>query len=148
MIIRMLFPIFLMLSITVLLIQSLKLDIFTNSGVIGPGFLPLVLSILIIVILIIEVLVIIKKKESNPHQAHNKKGLRQVIFVISIILTLILIKFFGMLISLGLFIFITLLTLEKRSLMNSILFSLISLLVIYIIFDRFLGVSLTKGILN
>ncbi|OLO38033.1 hypothetical protein BTR23_12860 [Alkalihalophilus pseudofirmus] len=152
MVLRLLFPIFLIFAVFILLTQSLKLPIFTANGMIGPGFLPMVLALLIIFLLVIEFVSIYWKRQQNE----NKDGRtissitisKQVFFMIAVILTLGLVNVIGMLISLGLFIFVILFMMEKRSLINSGVFSLLSIVIIYIIFDVLLGISFPMGMLN
>ncbi|MDV2685592.1 tripartite tricarboxylate transporter TctB family protein [Alkalihalophilus lindianensis] len=149
---RLLFPICFILGVTILLFQSLKLPVLASNGVIGPGFLPMVLALLIITLLAIEGFSVFwneRKQESQKEGGRSSIAVStQLFFLVAIVLTLALVYVVGMLISLGLFIFVILNQLEKRTLFHSSVFSIVSILVIYVIFDVLLGISFASGMLS
>lgn len=152
MVLRLLFPIFLIFAVFVLLIQSLKLPTFTPNGMIGPGFLPLALALLIIGLLTIEAFSVFWKDRKREKKEKNRNSFgrfkQQLFFLAAVILTLGLVNVLGMLISLGLFTFVILYKMENRSLINSGVFSILSIVLVYVIFEVLLGISFPMGMLN
>ncbi|MEQ6388040.1 tripartite tricarboxylate transporter TctB family protein [Bacillaceae bacterium S4-13-58] len=148
---RLLFPVFLAICILILLVQALNLTLFDSNGMIGPGFLPVCIAILILSLLGIDLFSSIRnqqKKETEDQKGSPKKFSYQLIYLIAISLTLVLSNILGMLISLGLFIFFILFNFEKRPLLESGVFAIISILIIYVVFDVLLGISFPKGFLD
>ncbi|MFC0273357.1 tripartite tricarboxylate transporter TctB family protein [Metabacillus herbersteinensis] len=151
MILRLLFPIFLMLTVFLLLIQTLNLTKFEANGTIGSGFLPMALAFLLIILLAMESFSVFSnesKKETKETKGTANNLSQQLLFMGLIILTLIMVNVLGMLISLGLFIFVVLFKMEKRSLINSAFFSLISIFILYITFVKLLSISFPMGLLD
>lgn len=62
------------------------------------------------------------------------------------IISIIVAKYLGLLITMGIFLIVTFVLIEKLSWKKSIIFSVISMISIYVIFDIWLGLNLPWGI--
>lgn len=128
------------------LIGSLNLDLMSREGAPGPGLWPLLLSIILIFLSAGSIITSKMKGKENSQPFFIREYLpKQILFIIILIISFLLINVVGMLISIGLLAFVTLLKIEGKSWMNSLVSSVLSVLVMYLIFDYWLGLTLPTG---
>lgn len=145
-----LFSSFILLVSLVCLYASTKLNIFHRGGEIGPGFLPLALSSLLAILSVIYLLrtLIHPKMAKRVKSTLIKKNVKSNIwFLVILIICLSMTPVFGMLVSLGVFSFVILSTIEKVVWYRSAIFSCLLLSGIHIIFSVFLEMKIPIGIL-
>lgn len=130
-----------------LLFQSLKVPIINEGGEIGAGFFPLLISVIILILLFVYILTLfIKKKDSKETKVTLGAFINQLYLILALIISIIVAKYLGLLITMGIFLIVTFVLIEKLSWKKSIIFSVISMISIYVIFDIWLGLNLPWGI--
>lgn len=143
------FIIGLLLLVGSLFVQSLDLPMFMNNGLMAAGFLPRVLSIFLICLLIFYFIKTIYDKQNNEKGDEVPKGaaFKQIFFIASLAVSIFLVKLIGIILTMGVFVLITLMIVEKISFFRAVLFSLACMLCVYFIFVFLLGIVLPKGTL-
>ena len=130
--------------------SSSELPMTASNGLLGAGFFPKVITVILAILLVSYLLSTYSKANqgiAKPAAKRSKQSiLNQVIFTSSLLIALALIEFLGMLVTLGLFLFAMLIIIEKISYTRSILFSAATTVCLYIIFVRWLGLVLPWGI--
>ncbi len=120
-----------------------------TGGLLGAGFFPRVISIIIMIMTFIYFLSTFRNNNENqgtPKPIDKQKVKVQLIFCLSLIVTLLLISVLGMLVSLGLFMITILKLFEKMSWRRSIIFSAAMMILIQIVFVQWLGLVMPTGI--
>lgn len=143
-----LFPIFLIVSVSILFGQALKLSILNEQGMVGAGFLPSLLSVFIILLLLIDLFLNFKNKKGDhkSKKIESTSLLKISIFVLFLVLALFMFQYLGMLVSLGVLILFILIFIEKNSLIKSVIVSLLIIGITFIIFEQLLNIPLPKGL--
>lgn len=130
-----------------LLFQSLKVPIINEGGEIGAGFFPLLISVIILILLFVYIVTLfIKRKDSKETKVTLGAFINQLYLILALIISIIVAKYLGLLITMGIFLIVTFVLIEKLSWKKSIIFSVISMISIYVIFDIWLGLNLPWGI--
>src|SRR5699024_7366033 len=140
------FAIFIFLLVLVFFIGTFQYSMFSTRSVIGEGFLPRTLSFIIICL----VAIYIWKAFRNRSKFNNvrvgtpeKKVVKnQILLLVMLVGCLFLINILGMLLSLGLFIVLSLRYLERISWKISIIFGVGGVVAIFLIFIQGLGIRL------
>lgn len=136
-----------LIIVLLLLFQSLKVPIINEGGEIGAGFFPLLISVIILILLFVYILTLfIKKKDSKETKVTLGAFINQLYLILALIFSIIVAKYLGLLITMGIFLIVTFVLIEKLSWKKSIIFSVISMISIYVIFDIWLGLNLPWGI--
>lgn len=122
-----------------------------TNGLLGAGFFPQVISIILMIMILIYLIGLFRKgnvKQENSNIIDKEKIKKQVLFSGALIVTLLLINVVGMLISLGIFTVIILKTFEKMSWRRSIVFSFITMIILHLVFVNWLGLVLPTGMIS
>src|SRR5699024_8086845 len=132
----------LFVSGTFLINSMLTLPLY-NRGVLGPGFFPVMISTILILLLLLSLIISLKKLKKNTNDStkprvSKKTKFKRLNFVIVLLGSVALINVLGMLASLGIFLFVGLLFVEKLTWVKSLQFSLGMVLFIYFVFDKWL----------
>lgn len=136
-----------LIIVLLLLFQSLKVPIINEGGEIGAGFFPLLISVIILILLFVYIVTLfIKKKDSKETKVTLGAFINQLYLILALIISIIVAKYLGLLITMGIFLIVTFVLIEKLSWKKSIIFSVISMISIYVIFDIWLGLNLPWGI--
>ncbi|MFY0545905.1 tripartite tricarboxylate transporter TctB family protein [Brevibacillus sp. H7] len=148
------FSLFLLIFVGIFWKASLDLPLTEYNGSLGVGFFPLIIStILSILTICYAVKVFVRKYDgvkTEDKEEKNKRSIfqNQLVFVFFLIVCLALTEVIGMLISLGLFVLVSLWFIEKMSFYRSIMFSAILMLSIYVVFEKCLGIVLPIGLFS
>lgn len=131
-----------------LFIQSLDLQMLMSNGLISSGFLPRILSIFLILLIVFYLIDRFRhiKINNQGNKIDIKSVIKQVLLIVSLFISIFLVKIVGMILTVGIFLLITLVIIEEMSWLRSAIFSLCTTLCIYIIFVSWLGLVLPKGI--
>jgi hypothetical protein len=108
----------------------------------GPGFLPIVVGVLL---LLNSIFLLYKNIKSNKDESFFEKvgGLKNLsIFIITFILVILFGEKIGLILSLSIFMVIVFRYIEKYEMKKCILVAIVSNLVFYVIFDMWLGINL------
>lgn len=143
-----LFTLFFLLISLVGLISSFELDFF-SGGTIGPGLMPQMISILLLILILAQAVVVMKgKKEEKDPVTQGSTFKKHILLIALIICTLLFAEKIGLLLSLGILIFLASFFIEKLSLIKTIVFTLVTMIMLYLIFVQWLGINLPLGILT
>lgn len=128
-----------------LFIQSLELTFMLPNGLISSGFFPTILSIIIMVLLVLYILELLikRKKGQQSKETFSKEVVWKQIFVIAAMsFSLWLVQVLGMIFTIGLFLMSALVLVENMKWFRSAVFSVGSMLCIYLIFVVWLGMRI------
>lgn len=135
----------------ILFLQTFKNPIFQDGGDIGAGYFPFFISLITLILLLIYLgtLIIELKKRGKEEDVKKRKGVgvAQLFLIILTLLSILAAKYIGILVTMGVFLLLTFSLIEKIPWKKSIILSLISVLSIYLIFEKWLGLNLPSGIL-
>ncbi len=142
------FMLFLIIISCVFLVMSFGLPLYSmNVGALGSGFFPRIMSILLVVLLSIYFIQTLRGKSDEQAEELDKEVvLKQIILIVLLIASLISTQIIGMLASIGLFMFITLVFIIKIQWLRSLIFTISVLIVMYGIFVLWLDSPLPLGI--
>lgn len=142
------FVLFLFILSSIFLFISFGLPLTSmNIGALGAGFFPRIISILLVVLSGFYFIQILRNKPDKDAESLKKEAvLKQIAIIILLIATLLLTQILGMLFSIGIFMFVTLTLILKIQKVNSFLFTILILVIMYIIFVIWLEASLPKGV--
>lgn len=147
MLLERLFFIFLFLFSIFLFISSFTLPLYSGTGVFGSGFFPRWISG-ILSILIGYYLIILMAKKMNEHKEKNNGSIiiNQIILVISLFISFGLIYIIGLLPSASIFMLFILIAVQKIPWIKSIIFTILTICIIFGVFEFWLNVQFPKGI--
>lgn len=142
------FSIVLLITVLSLFIEALNLKLFLPNGAFASGFFPISVSIVIMVLIIPSLrLHNFKLRAIKAKLSSTKEALKmQVLLIVSLFTSILLTKYLGMLISLGLFLLITSVVIERLTWKRSFIFSVASIVCIYLIFQVWLNFELPRGV--
>jgi hypothetical protein len=128
--------------------QSMELSFILETGVIGAGFFPRLLTIILIVLTGFYLLnLILKRNKGNGKESLQKQVIwKQVYLAGAVVLVVFLGEILGLLVTIGLFLLVTLVIIEKLTLIKSAVISLSAVICIYLIFDVWLRMPMPMGI--
>lgn len=137
-----------LLVAVIFLMMTFDLTFLLNkAGSMGPGFFPRITSGLLIVISIFYIIQLFKENAEQREQTVNKTViLKQATLLLLLALCIYLTGIIGMLPSIGLFLFIILVIVEKMNWLKSLGFAILIIAIMYLLFESWLGVSLPKGL--
>lgn len=123
---------------------------FRNLKLLGSGFFPTLVSVILVVCGIGLAIsnyrnIKVKKNESLVDITILLKISRYIFLVI---LAVMLRNIFGLLLSLGLFVFVESIWIEKNSIKNSAIVAVLSIFFLFMIYSYFLNIPLPKGFLG
>jgi hypothetical protein len=130
-------------------LQSLMLPLLSEDGLLAPGFLPFLLTLILLVLMVCYIvkIIIYYKKNIRVNKSSSKSKIKQQVFLLGAMgLSVYVAKYLGLLVALTFFLLITLVFIEKLSWARSTIFSLSLMICVYLIFDVWLGIRLPKGI--
>lgn len=155
------FVTFLILLSSFYLFFSFGLPLYATSGVIGAGFFPRIISTILFILVCYCFITMLRKKPEKQDEEvpqvlvkqmsggqegfHKDIIIKQCILIISLIVCIALTNVFGMLPVIGLFMFLMLTAVQKVPWAKSLTFSVAILIIMYVIFDWWLGLTLPKG---
>lgn len=128
----------------VVILEGTKLPV-KSEYTIGPGFLPIVVGIGIFIVSVISIIqnLLKNKGTDSSKKFFSKEGATRLgIFIGVMIVSLLLSKVFGLLISLAIFMIVIFRYVEKYSWIASIRVAIICNVVFYLVFKIWLGVPL------
>jgi hypothetical protein len=131
----------------VFFIVSLEYPLMYRRGI-GEGFLPRSVTILLIVLscgYIWKAFFGGKSEDSEPMPPRSIM-IRNLGMLLLLIVTVILIKLLGMIAAIGIFLVIAMRYYENLTWKKAALFSVVSMIVCYVLFEQLLGLSLPKGL--
>lgn len=146
------FALLMFLVVVVFFLRSIQYDFFSNNGLIGKGFFPSIFCVCL--------LVLVGFYFSNVYSNHSKSKtdvdsenvltkrilIRQLLFFVSLCLSVFLIDLLGTMFTLALFILGMLRYVEKVSWLKSFFISVGTTACLYLIFIHWLNSNLPKGI--
>ncbi|MEL7566574.1 MAG: tripartite tricarboxylate transporter TctB family protein [Dehalobacterium sp.] len=132
----------------ILLAASFGLDYISDNGVLGEGFFPINITVILLILTVFYLWDVFFKNKVTEKPKVNSAVKRQVLYILAILVCLAFTRFLGMLICLGLFNIFILLYIEKFTIKDSIIFTLIFMLTIYLIFEKWFGLIIPKGFLG
>ena len=138
------FILFIILFSVVILVKSIKLPLKTQYTI-GPGFLPMTVSILMIIVSIAIIFQNYQKRESlkqKPMFGGRNDFTRLMLFFALLLISILLMNYLGIIIPLILFMIITFRFIEKYSWVTTLKVSIVSNIIFYLIFKVWLGVPL------
>lgn len=127
--------------------QFLDLRVFTPDGSVGSGFYPLGLAVVLLVLLAIRLMrvaarLVTKAPPAEDDEADSGRITREQILLAALVIAAIIIgTWAGLFAVVGLFLVVALLTLERVGLRAAVLFTLGTLVPVYLIFDLWLGMN-------
>ncbi|MED1604379.1 tripartite tricarboxylate transporter TctB family protein [Cytobacillus kochii] len=142
------FGLFLLFISIVFLIMSFGLQVYsTNLGAVGAGFFPRIISILLFLFLCFYLMQIMRlKKKESEEEVDKKIRFQQVFIILFLAVTIGLSHFIGMLASIGVFMFTILAFVQKIPWLKALTFTIIVLILMYLIFELWLDSPLPLGI--
>ena len=138
------FIILIILFSVIILVNSTKLPLKAEYTI-GPGFLPMIVSILMILISIAILFQNYQKRESlkqKPMFDERNDFTRLMLFFALLLISILLMNYLGIIIPLILFMIITFRFIEKYSWVTTLKVSIVSNIIFYLIFKVWLGVPL------
>ena len=120
--------------------KGIEIGLMVSRQRIGGGLIPLICGLMALVFGVLELL---KKTENEEKKSLDIKWL---ILIGALIVTLIAIKIIGMLPSFALLMFFWMLFYEKLSWKKSLLISLITVIVLYLIFGMWLKIRFPRSL--
>ncbi len=117
-----------------------------TNGVLGPGFFPILLGVLLIALSIIQIVHTRHDKVEENEKTDPATIKRILISALIIIAYMVFINILGFLISTPMFLFSIMFYFGVRKKSTLILTSLVTTAVLYFVFLKFLSVSLPTGI--
>ena len=112
----------------------------------GPGFLPFGSALIIIILGVVQLLVGRGKTVANPAPFFKKERLFKFIAVVAMCFGYgLLLEYFGFVLCTGLFVFISLKTIEPKGWLKSILISAATAFAAWLLFDYWLQIQAPKG---
>lgn len=129
-------------------IGSFQYPMFGNFAYIGEAFVPRIVSAILICLVGLYVWGVFKGKVigASDEDPTKKMIINQIALAVLLFVSLFLINILGMLPTLGLFILVSLHYLERVSWLKSVVFTVVSIVSMFIIFDQLLGIRLPQGI--
>ncbi|MCA1027260.1 tripartite tricarboxylate transporter TctB family protein [Cytobacillus kochii] len=142
------FGLFLLFISIVFLIMSFGLPVYsTNLGAVGAGFFPRIISILIFLFLCFHLIQVMRlKKKESEEEVDKKIRFQQVFLILLLAVTIGLSYFIGMLASIGVFMFTILAFVQKIPWFKAFTFTIVVLILMYLIFELWLNSPLPLGI--
>lgn len=142
------FGFFLLFVCTVFLIMSFGLPVYsTNLGAVGAGLFPRIISILLFLFLCFHLFQIMRlKKKEAEEQVDKKTRFQQIFLIVFLVLTIGLSYVIGMLASIGVFMFTILAFVQKIPWFKAFTFTIVVLIMMYVIFELWLDSPLPLGI--
>ncbi|MDQ0184072.1 tripartite tricarboxylate transporter TctB family protein [Cytobacillus sp. FSL W7-1323] len=142
------FGLFLLFISIVFLIMSFGLQVYsTNLGAVGAGFFPRIISILLFLLLCFHLMQIMRlKKKESEEEVDKKIRFQQVFIILFLAVTIGLSHFIGMLASIGVFMFTILAFVQKIPWFKAFTFTIVVLILMYLIFELWLDSPLPLGI--
>ncbi|MCM3320923.1 MULTISPECIES: tripartite tricarboxylate transporter TctB family protein [Cytobacillus] len=142
------FGLFLLFISIVFLIMSFGLPVYsTNLGAVGAGFFPRIISILIFLFLCFHLIQVMRlKKKESEEEVDKKIRFQQVFLILLLAVTIGLSYFIGMLASIGVFMFTILAFVQKIPWFKAFTFTIVVLILMYLIFELWLDSPLPLGI--
>ncbi|ASV69326.1 tripartite tricarboxylate transporter TctB family protein [Cytobacillus kochii] len=142
------FGLFLLFISIVFLIMSFGLQVYsTNLGAVGAGFFPRIISILLFLLLCFHLMQIMRlKKKESEEEVDKKIRIQQVFIILFLAVTIGLSHFIGMLASIGVFMFTILAFVQKIPWFKAFTFTIVVLILMYLIFELWLDSPLPLGI--
>ncbi|WP_281202372.1 tripartite tricarboxylate transporter TctB family protein [Cytobacillus kochii] len=142
------FGLFLLFISIVFLIMSFGLPVYsTNLGAVGAGFFPRIISILIFLFLCFHLIQVMRlKKKESEEEVDKKIRFQQVFLILLLAVTIGLSYFIGMLASIGIFMFTILAFVQKIPWFKAFTFTIVVLILMYLIFELWLDSPLPLGI--
>ncbi|NLG33008.1 MAG: hypothetical protein GX550_05770 [Syntrophomonadaceae bacterium] len=138
---------FLLMVGFVALLGCHDLPLHNIRGALGPGFLPSSIAIIMIILLAIHMLKLFRQPVTGEKAFVDVIACKRQIGLVTALIGSVLMSYvFGMLVSLGLFIMLELIIIEKIPWPKSLLVSLVTILVVFIVFEKWLGLQFIKGI--
>ena len=143
------FASFFLVLVFLFFLQSLGLNFLLSNGIIASGFFPRILTILLIVLLIIYIIsLILKRKQYQPQKTSSRTAVwRQCILIGTMIASIWLGKYLGVFLATGILLIVTLVFVQKLSWVRSAIFSVITTIFLYILFQHMLGLNISNGII-
>lgn len=140
---------FLLFVGVVFFISSFQYTMLANAGGIGSAFIPRILSFILIVMigLYLWKSFRIKRTENNKKSRLKEIFKQQSILIISLCLCILLTETLGMLVTWGIFLVGSLIYFERISLLKSLILSVATIIGIYLVFTKWLKLTLPAGIL-
>ncbi|GAB7058241.1 MULTISPECIES: tripartite tricarboxylate transporter TctB family protein [unclassified Paenibacillus] len=150
MLVEIIFGTSLLILMLVFFVQSMKLPFLIKNGLMGAGFFPRILIIILIVLIIYYLVELILKRRRYPQKEPVLKSTvwQQCFLMVMMAVSLWAGDYLGMELTIGLFLLVTLVMVEKLSWVRAAIFSAAATVCIYFIFDVWLGLNLPKGILG
>ncbi len=114
----------------------------------GAGFFPRILIIILIALIIYYLVELILKRKRYPQKEPVLKSTvwKQCFLIGVLAVSLWVGDDLGLVVTIGLFLLVTLVMVEKLSWVRAAIFSAAAMVCIYFIFDVWLGINLPKGI--
>lgn len=154
---------FLLLLSAFYVIYAFRLPLYSANGMIGAGFFPRMISVILFLLVCWYFIILLRRKterhekhekntskrnQSNASQADSSKKtlMQQCILIIFLIACIALTNVIGILPTTGVFMFVMLAAVQRIPWMKSLIFSIAVLIVMYTIFDLWLGIALPKGV--
>ncbi|WP_428912403.1 tripartite tricarboxylate transporter TctB family protein [Niallia sp. Krafla_26] len=139
---------FLFLMSTVFFVASFNLSMTVTGGLLGAGFFPRVISVLVMIMTLFYFITTFRNndKQETSKPIDKQKVKVQLLFCLALLVTLALINLLGMLVSLGLFMIAILKFFEKMSWRRSIIFTIAMMVLIHVVFVRWLGLVMPTGL--
>lgn len=141
------FVLVLLATIVSVFVQALSLPIFLPDETIGPGFFPIVLSVLMIVLVggHAAYLAIARPMKTAAAERSDPNGAivtaRQLMLVGLVVLALAVGDLIGLLAITGIVLLAGLVLVERVPLRAALIFTLNTLLCVYLVFDLWLGMN-------
>ena len=122
---------------------------FMANGNIGPGFVPICISVLLFISCAANLVksLIESKNDERPFFVNKESRNRVILYFVGFILFVLAIELVGVLIAGCIYMFLIYFFFDKKPLINSILVSVGTTVALYLIFNVWLKLSLPMGLL-
>ena len=138
------FALALLAFILSIFVQALQLPILQDDGTIGPGFFPVCLSVLMIAMVGAFVVFTVRAKQPQPAAKQGDEPVitrDQLMMVGLLVVTTLLGAYVGLLAVAGILLLAGLVFIERVGWRAAILFTLGTLIGVYLVFDFWLGMD-------
>lgn len=138
--------------VLVFFIRSFQYNMFSPITGLGEAFVPRIVAILLLFFVLFYVWNVFQNKSESDStddrediRLKKKAKIKQGLFLFMLIASFLLIEILGMIVSLGLFLIFSLRFIEKHSWFMSILVSVVTMVLLYLIFVKWVNVVLPSG---
>lgn len=126
--------------------QALSLPTFGFDGAVGPGFFPIPISLAVLAGLVVHAVMLARKLVRQPRKAGPKTqpvfDARQLTVIGILAVSVVIGDFIGLFAVMGLILVVGLLSVERLKPVETAAFTIGTLLVLYLIFDAWLGMNI------